>query len=138
MLMVKSVGPSMSSLLIWGTTRSATGEDAVLDDPKASRSREYSEPAGDDGSTLGEVPRGGEDCILLESMFCRLLIDGKLMVLCWFDAMSRTDGDNFLSFSMALRVLLCVRVMCWGVLDISGSEKLGGVNAADDYAFAVA
>jgi hypothetical protein len=35
------------------------------------------------------------------------------------------------------RVLLRVRVMCWGTLDILRSERLGGVNAADDYVFAV-
>jgi hypothetical protein len=32
-----------------------------------------------------------------------------------------------------VRVLLCVRV----ALDILGSERLGGVDAADDYVFAV-
>ena len=84
----------------------------MLDDPRASRSREYSEPAGDDGSTLGEVPRGGEDCILLESMFCRLIVAGKLYVLCCFDVLSRTDDYSFLSFWVFLRVLLCVRVLC--------------------------
>lgn len=107
MLIVKSVGPSMSSLLICGTTRSATGEEAVLEDPKASRSREYSEPAGDDGSTLGDVPRGGEDCILLESMFCRLRSGCTLNVRYGSAAMSLTDGDTFLSF---VRVLVFVRV----------------------------
>jgi hypothetical protein len=35
------------------------------------------------------------------------------------------------------RVLLRVRVMCWGTLDILRSERLGGVNAADDYVFVV-
>ena len=34
---------------------------------------------------------------------------------------------------MFVRVLLCVRV----ALDILGSERLGGVDAADDYVFAV-
>lgn len=51
-----------------GMERSATGEDASLDGPNASKSREYLEVAGDDGSGLGNAPRGGDDCILLESM----------------------------------------------------------------------
>jgi hypothetical protein len=51
--------------------------------------------------------------------------------------MSRADGDSFLSW-VFVRVLLCVRVVCWEILDFFGSEKLVGVNAADDYVFAVA
>jgi len=37
-----------------------------------------------------------------------------------------------------VRVLLCVRVVFWEILGILRSERLGAVNAADDYAFAVA
>lgn len=49
--------------------RSATGEDEILDPSNASKSSSYLELAGDVGIILGDAPRGGEDCILLESMF---------------------------------------------------------------------
>lgn len=49
--------------------RSATGEDEILEPSKASKSSSYLEVAGDVGIILGDAPRGGEDCILLESMF---------------------------------------------------------------------
>jgi hypothetical protein len=51
--------------------------------------------------------------------------------------MSRADGDSFLSW-VFVRVLLCVCLVCWEILDIFDLEKLGDVNAADDYVFAVA
>jgi hypothetical protein len=73
MLIVKSDGPSMSSLRIRGMVRSATGEDETLEPSKTSRSSSYLEVAGDVGIILGDAPRGGDDCILLESMFGRLL-----------------------------------------------------------------
>jgi len=69
MLIVKSDGPSMSSLRIRGIVRSATGEEAALEPSNASRSSSYREVAGDVGIIRGDAPRGGEDCILLESMF---------------------------------------------------------------------
>jgi hypothetical protein len=49
--------------------RSATGEDEMREPSKASKSSSYLEVAGDVGIILGDAPRGGEDCILLESMF---------------------------------------------------------------------
>ena len=74
MLIVKSDGPSMSSLRIRGMVRSATGEDAALEPSKASRSNSYREVAGEVGIILGDAPRGGEDCILLESMLAGSLL----------------------------------------------------------------
>jgi hypothetical protein len=58
----------MSSLRIRGMVRSATGEDEMLEPSKASKSSSYLEVAGDVGIILGDAPRGGEDCILLESI----------------------------------------------------------------------
>lgn len=59
----------MSSLNMRGIDRSAIGEPALLGDPNASRSREYREPTGDEGAIFGDAALGGEDCILLESIF---------------------------------------------------------------------
>lgn len=73
MLIVKSDGPSISSLRIRGIVRSATGEDEMLEPSNASRSSSYFEVSGDAGRGLGDVPRGGDDCILLESMVCELI-----------------------------------------------------------------
>lgn len=56
--------------------RSAIGEDETLEPSRASRSSSYLEVAGDVGIILGDAPRGGEDCILLESMF------GGFLVVC--------------------------------------------------------
>jgi hypothetical protein len=74
MLIVKSDGPSMSSLRTRGISRSATGDEEMLEPSKASRSSSYLEVSGDAGSGLGDAPRGGDDCILLESIVCRLLV----------------------------------------------------------------
>lgn len=67
-----------------GIERSATGEDALLEGPKASKSREYLDSAGDDGNGLGNALRGGDDCILLESISRSLVIVCAMLSVRWY------------------------------------------------------
>ena len=73
--------------------RSATGEDAALEPSRASRSNSYREVAGDVGIILGDAPRGGEDCILLESIIDRQSSCGVRCALIF----SRVATDSTLS-----------------------------------------
>jgi hypothetical protein len=116
----------MSSLRTRGISRSATGDEEMLEPSKASRSNSYLEVSGDAGRGLGDAPRGGDDCILLESMIY------KVLVLCWYIVADLYQW-HFECFVVYMRTRFATS---WDVFVLLSSDGIcySDAAAADDYA----